>query len=262
MTRRLRFAALAAAVALALSACANNDAKESDVVNAMQDAGLETEQAECIGAQMDAEFGEDQGLFNDVASAVDTDDFPEGDSADYPDGTGPVIEAILAECIDDGARHRVVEFDLIEHIAIALEHLERVPAQTKNLVAIGRLQEAPQRLGVKGVRSDDQLGHGLGDPDGVKHIQSAKHGQTIERVVPEIRVVREGPEGLQQLSRLGLRVVPSQRRFQLFQQVPKADRVLLVVGMAPVSPLVQREKRRFPVRRKPGKHVCGQSLDR
>ena len=103
MTRRLRFAALAEAVALALSACANNDAKESDVVNAMKDAGLETAQAECVGARMEAEFGDDQGLFNDVASAVDTDDFPDGDSAEYPDGTGPVIEAILAECIDGEA---------------------------------------------------------------------------------------------------------------------------------------------------------------
>jgi hypothetical protein len=100
MTRRLRFAALAAVVALALGACANNDAKESDVVNAMEDAGLETEQAECIGAGMQEEFGDDQGLFNDVADAVDTDDFPQGDSADYPDGTAPVIEAILADCID------------------------------------------------------------------------------------------------------------------------------------------------------------------
>ncbi|HEX5946316.1 MAG TPA: hypothetical protein VFY82_08570 [Acidimicrobiales bacterium] len=103
MTRRLRFAALTAVVALALSACANNDAKESDVVNAMEDAGLETDQAKCIGAAMDEEFGDDQGLFNDVASAVDTDDFPEGDTDEYPDGTGPVIEAILAECIDGAA---------------------------------------------------------------------------------------------------------------------------------------------------------------
>ena len=103
MTRRLRFAALTAVVALALSACANNDAKESDVVNAMKDAGLETAQAECVGARMEAEFGDDQGLFNDVASAVDTDDFPEGDTDEYPDGTGPVIEAILAECIDGAA---------------------------------------------------------------------------------------------------------------------------------------------------------------
>jgi hypothetical protein len=35
-----------------------------------------------------------------VADAVDTDDFPQGDSADYPEGTAPVIEAILADCID------------------------------------------------------------------------------------------------------------------------------------------------------------------
>jgi hypothetical protein len=100
MTRRLRFAALAAVVALALGACANNDAKESDVVNAMEDAGLETEQAECIGSAMQDEFGDDQGLFNDIADAVDTDDFPQGDSADYPDGTAPVIEAILADCVE------------------------------------------------------------------------------------------------------------------------------------------------------------------
>jgi hypothetical protein len=92
MTRRLRFAALAAVVALAFSACANNDAKESDVVNAMEDAGLETEQAECIGQRFDEEFGDDQDLFNDIASATDVEDFPED--------TQPQIEAILAECIE------------------------------------------------------------------------------------------------------------------------------------------------------------------
>jgi hypothetical protein len=103
MTRRLRFAALAAVVALAVSACANNDAKESDVVNAMEDAGLDADQAECVGAGMADEFGDDQDLFNDIASAVDTDEFPEGDEADYPDGTRPVIEDILAECIEGEA---------------------------------------------------------------------------------------------------------------------------------------------------------------
>lgn len=92
MTRRLRFAALAAAVALALSACANNDAKESDVVNAMEDAGLEKEQAECVGQRFDEEFGDDQDLFNDIAAATDIDEFP--------DDTQPLIEDILAECIE------------------------------------------------------------------------------------------------------------------------------------------------------------------
>ena len=103
MTRRLRFAALAAAAALAFSACANNDAKESDVVNAMEDAGLTSAQAECVGAGMHDEFGDDQDLFNDIASAVDTDDFPEGDSSEYPDGTGPVIEDILGRCLEGEA---------------------------------------------------------------------------------------------------------------------------------------------------------------
>ena len=94
MTRRLRFAELAAAVALALSACANNDAKESDVVNAMEDAGLDTEQAECIGAGVDDAFGDDQDLYNDVASAIDTEAFPEG--------TEDQINDILDECLGDG----------------------------------------------------------------------------------------------------------------------------------------------------------------
>ncbi len=95
MTRRLRFAALAAVGALAFSACSNNDAKESDVVNAMEDAGLDTDQAECIGQGIDEAFGNDQDLYNEVASAVDTDEFPEG--------TEDQINDILSQCIDGTA---------------------------------------------------------------------------------------------------------------------------------------------------------------
>ena len=92
MTRRLRFAALAAVGALAFSACANNDAKESDVVNAMEDAGLDTDQSECIGQGIDEAFGDDQDLYNEVAGAVDTDEFPEG--------TEDQINDILSQCIE------------------------------------------------------------------------------------------------------------------------------------------------------------------
>jgi hypothetical protein len=94
MIRRLRFAALAAVAALAFSACSNNDAKESDVVNAMKDAGLNDEQAECVGQGVDEAFGDDQDLYNDVAAAVDTDDFPEG--------TQETVEGILDECLGEG----------------------------------------------------------------------------------------------------------------------------------------------------------------
>jgi hypothetical protein len=96
MTRRLRFAALAAVAALAFSACSNNDAKESDVVNAMTDAGLDQDQAECIGERFQEAFGDDQDLYNEVAAATDTEDFPEG--------TEPEINRILEECVDgDGS---------------------------------------------------------------------------------------------------------------------------------------------------------------
>ena len=94
MTRRLRFAALAAVAALAFSACSNNDAKESDVVDAMTDAGLDDEQAECVGQGIDDAFGDDQDLYNDVAAAVDTDEFPEV--------TQETIEGILDDCLGDG----------------------------------------------------------------------------------------------------------------------------------------------------------------
>jgi hypothetical protein len=93
MTRRLRFAALAAVAALAFAGCANNDAKRSDVVNAMLDAGLDPEQAECIGDGIDAAYSDDQALYNDVAAAMDTDDFPEG--------TEDEINDVLSECLGE-----------------------------------------------------------------------------------------------------------------------------------------------------------------
>jgi hypothetical protein len=90
MTRRLRFAALAAVAALALSACANNDAKESDVVTAMEDAGLEPDQAECIGQGFQEAFGDDQDLFNELAGAESPEEFPEG--------TEETVRDIFDEC--------------------------------------------------------------------------------------------------------------------------------------------------------------------
>jgi hypothetical protein len=92
MTRRTRFAALVAIAALALGACTSNDAKRSDVVDAMLDAGLDETQAECVGDGFEEAFGNDQKLFNEVAAAANTDDFP--------DGTEDTIRGILDRCVD------------------------------------------------------------------------------------------------------------------------------------------------------------------
>jgi hypothetical protein len=106
MSRRVRFSALAAAVALALSACASNDAKESDVVNAVSDALADTEvngepltdaqiddTAACVGSGIDDAFGDDQDLYNDIAAANSADD--------YPDEARATIEGVLDDCMAD-----------------------------------------------------------------------------------------------------------------------------------------------------------------
>jgi hypothetical protein len=95
MTRRLRIAALAAVTALAITGCANNDAKRSDVVNAMSDSGLSDEQANCIGDEIDAAFRDDQDLYNDVAATILTDE-------NWPEGTEDEINAALDTCLGDG----------------------------------------------------------------------------------------------------------------------------------------------------------------
>ncbi len=94
-----RLAALAAITALALTACASNDAKASDVVSAMEDTGLDEAEAECVadhfaggedadGNQIRAEFNQDQ--LNELGSADNVDDFP-------ADTRGPVT-SIIDEC--------------------------------------------------------------------------------------------------------------------------------------------------------------------
>lgn len=95
MTRRSTFAALVAVAALAVAGCTNDDAKRSDIENAMTDAGLDPTQAACIADDIEAEFGDNQDLLNDLAAADDPSDFP----AD----TEPEIERILQECLGDGA---------------------------------------------------------------------------------------------------------------------------------------------------------------
>jgi hypothetical protein len=92
MLRRHPLAALAAAAVLLLSACSQNDAKESDVVDAMTDAGLSPEEAECVGEGFADEFGDDQDLFNDVAAAAEVEDFPEG--------TEEPIRQIMERCVN------------------------------------------------------------------------------------------------------------------------------------------------------------------
>jgi hypothetical protein len=82
--------ALAGVSVLSLSACTSNDADAGDVVDAMTDARLPEDQAECMGREFEREFGDDQDVFNDIAAADDSDD--------WPAGTQETINSIIEEC--------------------------------------------------------------------------------------------------------------------------------------------------------------------
>ena len=93
MIRRHRFAVLLAVLVLTLGACGRNDAKESDVVNAMTDAKLTDKQASCIGKGINDAFGDDQKLYNKVAAAANIEDLP--------DGTEATIQKVLDDCLGE-----------------------------------------------------------------------------------------------------------------------------------------------------------------
>jgi hypothetical protein len=88
MIRSPGLAALAAVAALSLSACTNKNADAGDVVDAMTDAGLDQDQAECMGQQFEDKFDQDQ--LNDLAAA----NAPE----DFPSGTKPTVDSIIEDC--------------------------------------------------------------------------------------------------------------------------------------------------------------------
>lgn len=94
MARSRRIAALAAITALSLTACSSNDAKVSEVVDAVDEAGLDREQADCVGDRFDEEF--DQDDLNEIGAADELDDLDPPELADQ-------VRAILAECTGAGS---------------------------------------------------------------------------------------------------------------------------------------------------------------
>jgi hypothetical protein len=94
MTRPRRLAVLAAIVALALSACSSQDAEVSDVVEAMEDAGLNRSEADCVGDGFEAADFTQEDL-NDIAAAETPEDYP-GDTADR-------IREILDTCASEAS---------------------------------------------------------------------------------------------------------------------------------------------------------------
>jgi len=88
MIRSTGLVALAAVAALSLSACTNKNADAGDVVDAMTNAGLDEDQARCMGDEFDREFNQDE--MNDLAAADSPDEFPSD--------TKPTVDSIIEQC--------------------------------------------------------------------------------------------------------------------------------------------------------------------
>src|SRR5690606_18631698 len=182
-------------------------------------------------------------------------------SADASVGSDGLVRfsQLLAQRVCDCPRHAHNQLELIKRVSVAFEQANLVQAKSKDLVAIDRLKEAPQWLCMETVGDHNQFGNRLRKPQRQKDTRPAQYRQAIESVIPELGIVCEGFEGFQQLLRLDGRILLAQRRFQLLHEVPKPNRVLLVLRMPPMSRLVQRETRRFFVGRQSVKYLVRKS---
>ena len=108
------------------------------------------------------------------------------------------ISVLLAQPLVGGLRHIADRRQLMQRIAVALKHFEGMAAQTQDLVAVGRLNDTHQGLGVKAVGNDGQLSHWSRQAINPKEIACAKNGQAIACVVPEVVVFDQCLKRLQQ----------------------------------------------------------------
>ena len=152
---------------------------------------------------------------------------------------------LIAQRLGDRPRDSGSRIDLVKRIAVPLEELDLAEAQSQNLIATDRLQKASQGLGVKAVGHDGQFGDRPLKPEHSKQARPAQHGQSIQRMVPEGMIVSEGFKRFQKEPGLDGRILLPERCLQLLYKIAKPDRVLLILGTAPMGRLVKRETRRL-----------------
>ena len=150
--------------------------------------------------------------------------------------------------------------DLLQAVAVAFIQGEAVAVQAQNLVAVSRLCDAHQRLGVKAVSHHHKLNYWALQAVGAKHAGRAQHRQAIGRVIPESFVVGQCLERLKQWRDFALGVFQTQRRFHFFHQIAKADRVLHVVRVLAVGGLIQREAGRLLIAQENGWVIKSQRI--
>jgi len=146
---------------------------------------------------------------------------------------------LFAQRLGDRPRNSRSEIDLIECVAVPLEEPDRAVAQSENLIAVGRLQKPPERLGVEAVGRDGHFDDGPLKSEYMKKPRCAEHGQSFQCVIPEFLILGERLKRFQKQPNLRDRIFLAQRPLQLFYKVPKSNRILLIAGMMSMRRLVK-----------------------
>gem|GEM_PF-3626614 len=150
---------------------------------------------------------------------------------------------LIAQRLGDRPRDARSQIDLVERIAVSFEELDLLEAQSQNLIVSDRLQKASQGLGVKTVGHDGQFGDWPLKLEHSKQARPTQYGQALPHMVPEFIIVREGCKRFQKPPNLDGRILLPERYLQLLYKIAKSDRILLILGPAPMSRLIKRETR-------------------
>jgi hypothetical protein len=98
---------------------------------------------------------------------------------------------------------------------------------------------------VEAVGHDGQFGDRPLQTEHVKHAEPAQHGQPIQCVAPEVLTVGECVKQFPKEPGFGSRMLLPERGLQLLHKIAKPDRVLLIIGMAPMGRLIEQGARRL-----------------
>ena len=98
----------------------------------------------------------------------------------------------------------VRQVDRVEGVSIPFIEFHLLTAEAEDLIAVRRLDKPQDRLDVKAVGDDAQLGHRPLEPVGAEGVGRAEHGQAVEGVIPELAILVQGLEWLQERPELAI----------------------------------------------------------
>jgi hypothetical protein len=115
------------------------------------------------------------------------------------------------------------------------------------VITVRGLQNAQQGLDVKGIGDDGELPNGPLQTVSPKQPGGAEYGETVEAAVPKAFVVRQLLKRLEEWPNVPGRVLLPERFAEGPDEVPKPDRILLLVRVRPMGRLGEGKARRLDV---------------